>query len=440
MEYDEEVMHSGNSSEEGSASTPRRRSARPRSERTVLAGASRHRHRGRAAALPPAFPPPARGIDNIGGDGDGASTTSTSSRSPELDRSRVAVAAAAGLDAPAHELELSVPSHQEHLTADGQRYTTYEVMVRMGGRQWSVRKRYSQFDQFRMSLRRQHKEVGSFRFPNKSKFNTFSEHTKERRRTGFDEFLRLVANLHPRPEEVDVFLAMDEHGAGVHGRSGSRPLAWTSAKIPPLHARDDPALGRVWRDNGRPGGGRRLMNPSGVVRTPKGGAVHRIPRFPPLADQGRSEKAAEAVAAAAAAAATSSSRSVLSGVVRQADLLLRRLLGPDLVSMLCVVAVSTVSIVGVWKIGGRPGLATLVMAVCVGLFVQNWDRALDLLNQALELVGVRLDGVQPTSNGRQRTSSYASSRSDRPRAESAAASLGSSSSSRQPSTVREGRQ
>ena len=30
------------------------------------------------------------------------------------------------------------------------RYTTYEVVVRMGGRQWSVRKRYSQFDQFRM--------------------------------------------------------------------------------------------------------------------------------------------------------------------------------------------------------------------------------------------------------------------------------------------------
>lgn len=28
------------------------------------------------------------------------------------------------------------------------------------------------------SLRKQHKEVGSFRFPNKSKFNTFSEHTK----------------------------------------------------------------------------------------------------------------------------------------------------------------------------------------------------------------------------------------------------------------------
>lgn len=104
----------------GSASSPRRRSARRRSERTVVAGPQHHRHRGRATPLPPAFPPPARGMATIGGDGDGASTSSTSSRSPELDRS-VAVEAPAGLDAPAHELELSVPSHQEHLTADGQR-------------------------------------------------------------------------------------------------------------------------------------------------------------------------------------------------------------------------------------------------------------------------------------------------------------------------------
>lgn len=105
----------------GFASTPRRRGARPRSERTVEGGPSRNRHRGRATPLPPAFPPPSRGIDTTGGDGDGASTSSTSSRSTELDRSRVAVAAAAGLGAPANELELSVPSHQEHLTADGQR-------------------------------------------------------------------------------------------------------------------------------------------------------------------------------------------------------------------------------------------------------------------------------------------------------------------------------
>ena len=41
------------------------------------------------------------------------------------------------------------------------------------------------------------------------------------------------AGLHPRPQEVDVFLAMDEHGAGVLGASGNRPMAWTSAKVFP---------------------------------------------------------------------------------------------------------------------------------------------------------------------------------------------------------------
>lgn len=40
------------------------------------------------------------------------------------------------------------------------------------------------------------------------------------------------------------------------------------------------------------------------------------------------------------------------------------------------------------------------MAVCVGLFVQNLESALDLLNQGLDFVGVRLDNVQPASNGR----------------------------------------
>ncbi|CAM9148249.1 unnamed protein product, partial [Hapterophycus canaliculatus] len=295
------------------APSVRRQTAGSRSVARTEPGATRQRARIVANPLPAAFPPPPRrGVTE--GDGDEGSSTSSSRTSPEIDRSGVSSA----LDV-ANELELSVPSHQEHLTADGQRYTTYEVMVRMGGRQWSVRKRYSQFDQFRMSLRRQHKEVGSFRFPNKSKFNTFSEHTKERRRTGFDEFVRLVATLHPRPEEVDVFLAMDEHGAGVRGRSSNRPLAWTSTKVPPLTASSDPALGRVWVASGRADGGRQLTTGSGIIRTSKGGTAHRIPRFPPLADQGRSEKAAEAAAAVAAAAATTSSRTGLSGAVRQVE-------------------------------------------------------------------------------------------------------------------------
>ena len=42
------------------------------------------------------------------------------------------------------------------------------------------------------------------------------------------------AGLHPRPQEVDVFLAMDEHGAGVSARAGSRPIAWTTGNVSPV--------------------------------------------------------------------------------------------------------------------------------------------------------------------------------------------------------------
>lgn len=40
------------------------------------------------------------------------------------------------------------------------------------------------------------------------------------------------------------------------------------------------------------------------------------------------------------------------------------------------------------KVGGEPGLVTLVIAVSVGLFIQNWDRGVEVLNVALEFVGL----------------------------------------------------
>lgn len=88
---------------------------------------TRTRVRAPSGYLPAAFPPSSRGVGGDGdGDGDGDSDgSSTSSPSPEANRSRVAgVIGARELDVGTsglHELELSVPSHQEHLTADGQR-------------------------------------------------------------------------------------------------------------------------------------------------------------------------------------------------------------------------------------------------------------------------------------------------------------------------------
>lgn len=96
--------------------TRNKRSTRRTSSVSKAAGPPPYRSRSLAAPLPAAFPPPPRGRVAIASDGDG-DEDSTNRTSPEIDQSRVA---AQGLDV-GHELELSVPSHQEHLTADGQR-------------------------------------------------------------------------------------------------------------------------------------------------------------------------------------------------------------------------------------------------------------------------------------------------------------------------------
>lgn len=53
--------------------------------------------------------------------------------------------------------------------------------------------------------------VEPFRFPHKSMFNTFSNYTKERRRQGFDDFLKILVTLEPFPVEVAKFLELDDH-------------------------------------------------------------------------------------------------------------------------------------------------------------------------------------------------------------------------------------
>lgn len=96
--------------------TRTRRSARRTSSVSKTAGPPPYRSRSLATPLPAAFPPPPRGRVVIANDGDGDEEPSNGT-SLEIDQSRVS---AQGLDV-GQELELSVPSHQEHLTADGQR-------------------------------------------------------------------------------------------------------------------------------------------------------------------------------------------------------------------------------------------------------------------------------------------------------------------------------
>lgn len=70
----------------------------------------------------------------------------------------------------------------------------------------------SAFQALHAALKDQYPEiVEPFRFPHKSMFNTFSNYTKERRRQGFDDFLKLLVSLDPLPTEVARFLELDDH-------------------------------------------------------------------------------------------------------------------------------------------------------------------------------------------------------------------------------------
>ena len=70
----------------------------------------------------------------------------------------------------------------------------------------------SAFQALHASLKEQYPDVVEpFRFPHKSMFNTFSNYTKERRRQGFDDFLKILVTLEPFPVEVAKFLELDDH-------------------------------------------------------------------------------------------------------------------------------------------------------------------------------------------------------------------------------------
>jgi hypothetical protein len=79
---------------------------------------------------------------------------------------------------------------------------------------------FSAFQALHAALKDQYADiVEPFRFPHKSMFNTFSNYTKERRRQGFDEFLKLLVTLDPLPVEVAKFLELNDHvwASGANG-------------------------------------------------------------------------------------------------------------------------------------------------------------------------------------------------------------------------------
>mmetsp|Transcript_13519 Transcript_13519/g.20312 ORF Transcript_13519/g.20312 Transcript_13519/m.20312 type:complete len:276 (-) Transcript_13519:175-1002(-) len=144
-------------------------------------------------------------------------------------------------------IKIRIISYEELEDHDGRIYTVYNVHVddKQTGNSWYLRKRYKHFSFLHSSLKDVYPEVEAYRFPNKSMFNTFSQHTKERRRSGFEEFLRLIISLDPMPPEMKDFLELDDHrdsqpispststkleGGGVSTPSRKRPQSVNSVQ------------------------------------------------------------------------------------------------------------------------------------------------------------------------------------------------------------------
>jgi hypothetical protein len=72
-------------------------------------------------------------------------------------------------------------------------------------------------------------QIEQYKFPNKSMFNTFSQHTKERRRSGFEDFLKIVIAIDPLPAEMEDFLELEDHMSSAgKDRSPMRPVPFES--------------------------------------------------------------------------------------------------------------------------------------------------------------------------------------------------------------------
>lgn len=113
---------------------------------------------------------------------------------------------------------ITVPKHVEIEETPGQTstYTAYVVNVkhRESQTQWTICKRYKEFSDLYVTLTNLdvcEDELTNYKFPNKSIWNTQSDFTKQRRKKGFEELLRIVSSVDPMPRCVQEFLDVDTH-------------------------------------------------------------------------------------------------------------------------------------------------------------------------------------------------------------------------------------
>ncbi|CAM6000088.1 unnamed protein product [Sphagnum balticum] len=108
-------------------------------------------------------------------------------------------------------LAVEVLKYDDNFDDDHNAVTHYIVTVTntKTKHSYELKKRYSEFAKLYESLKDRYDQVEAFRFPKKSLFNTHEAFTKERRKTGFNDFLKLLVALSPVPRELSEFLELE---------------------------------------------------------------------------------------------------------------------------------------------------------------------------------------------------------------------------------------
>ncbi len=118
-------------------------------------------------------------------------------------------------------LQISVTHYDDVISAQGECVTMYMIQVQYSNRSaYIITKRYSDFANFYQMV----KDIVpyDYKFPNKSMFNNSAQFTKDRRRKGFDELVKLLARYDPIPHELQTFIELHERVAGLNGDNPSK--------------------------------------------------------------------------------------------------------------------------------------------------------------------------------------------------------------------------
>jgi hypothetical protein len=128
------------------------------------------------------------------------------------------------------KLSLSVKGYEDVDDGNGNLMTLYIVRVEEASKNvyYVLKKRYTDFSRLYTALKERFPEIDSFRFPNKSIFNTNAQFTKDRRRQGFDDFLKITTTMNPIPTELIEFLEIEQHYRDYYSR---QPAVTTTATV-----------------------------------------------------------------------------------------------------------------------------------------------------------------------------------------------------------------